>query len=67
MAVEMLETAARYIEDVMKMDDSRWPKKCVREEIRGVINGDATKWGKELRGYGRGGKWGNMEYHKKCG
>ena len=23
-------------------------KKSIKEEIRGIINGDATKWGKEL-------------------
>ena len=34
--------------EVMKMDNSGWPKKCLKEEIREIIN--ETKWGKELRG-----------------
>ena len=58
MAVELWERAERYIKEVMKMDEGRWPKKCLKEEIRGIINGDTTKWGKELKqameGVGKG-------------
>ena len=49
MAVELWERAARYIKEVMEMDDNRWPKKCLKIEIRGIINGDPSKWGKELK------------------
>ena len=38
----MWERAVRYIEEVMRMNDSRWLKKFLKEEIRGIINGDAT-------------------------
>ena len=53
------------MEEVKKMDDSEWLKKCLKEEIRRIINGDATKWETELRGYGRSKRRGHMEYNKK--
>ena len=62
-AVELWERAARYIEEVMRMDDSRWPKKCLKEEVRGIINADVTKWGKELNEATE--RRGNMEYNKE--
>ena len=34
---------------VMKRNDSRWPKKCLKKEIREIINADTTKSGKELK------------------
>ena len=37
----------------------------LREEIRGIMNGDTTKWGKELcRLYGRDEARDNMKYNK---
>ena len=30
------------------MDEKRWPKICLREEIRGIMNRHPLKWGKEL-------------------
>ena len=58
MTVEFWERAARYVNEVMKMNDGRWPEKCLKEEIRGIINGDTTKWGKYLKqameGVGKG-------------
>ncbi|KAK0079748.1 hypothetical protein PV326_008572 [Microctonus aethiopoides] len=33
----------------MAMDKERWPKICLREEMRGIMNGKATKWGKSMR------------------
>lgn len=30
------------------MKDHRWPKICLKEEIRGIINGYPTKWGKKV-------------------
>ncbi|KAK0156942.1 hypothetical protein PV328_012094, partial [Microctonus aethiopoides] len=43
------ERAGRYIRDVMAMDKERWPKICLREEMTGIMNGKATKWGKSMR------------------
>ena len=51
----------------MRMDDSRRRKKCRMEEIRGIINGDTTKWEIIKRIYGRGERRGNINNHKEWG
>ncbi|KAK0072463.1 hypothetical protein PV325_011330, partial [Microctonus aethiopoides] len=35
-------------QDVMEMEDSRWPKICMKEEMRGILNKTPSKWGKSL-------------------
>lgn len=42
------ERALRYIKEVLEMEDSRWPKICVMEEIRAITNGNPSKWGENL-------------------
>ena len=46
--IEMWKRAANYLVEIMRMPDERWPKKCLREEARGILNGNPTKWGKEM-------------------
>lgn len=46
--IEIWKRAAKYLREVMEMGDERWPKKCLKEEVRGIINGNPTKWGAEL-------------------
>lgn len=29
-----------------KMEEDRWPKQFLREELRGIKNNNASKWGK---------------------
>lgn len=41
--------ASSYILEVINMGRERWPNICLREELRGVINGNPSVWGKELR------------------
>lgn len=48
-AVEARRRAGRYLLEIVKMGNARWPKICLREEIRGIINGNPSKWGKELK------------------
>ena len=33
----------------MDMEEGRWPKIFLREEIRGISNGNPKKWGKEFK------------------
>lgn len=28
------------------MEEKRWPKICLREEMRGIMNSNPTKWGR---------------------
>ena len=48
---------------------ARWPKICLREEIRGISNRDSTKWGKEFKmamdEVGEGGIWGTIKNGNK--
>ena len=36
------------------MKERRWPKVCLKEEIRGIINGNLLRWGVEYRDAMRG-------------
>ncbi|KAK0180574.1 hypothetical protein PV327_002941 [Microctonus hyperodae] len=38
----------RYIVKVYEMEEERWPKVCLREEVRAIVNRRPSKWGKEL-------------------
>lgn len=40
--------ASKYLLEVLKMEEGRWPKVCLKEEIRSVINGNPSRWGKDL-------------------
>lgn len=40
--------ASRYIGDVLRMQDDRWPKICLREEVRSILNHNPSKWGEAL-------------------
>ncbi|XP_074106831.1 uncharacterized protein LOC141532399 [Cotesia typhae] len=42
------ERADRYLLDVMKMEEGRWPKIVLREEYRGILNGRPSKSGSKL-------------------
>lgn len=42
------ESALRHMIDVVKMGAERWLKICLREEITGILNGNATRWGKKM-------------------
>ncbi|XP_034935878.1 uncharacterized protein [Chelonus insularis] len=40
------ERACRYLWEVLEMDDDRWPKICLLEEVRGILNNKESAWGK---------------------
>lgn len=33
----------------MSLKEDRWPRKCMKEEIRNIRSRKRTKWGKNLR------------------
>lgn len=41
--------ATRYLVQVGKMGEERWPKICLKEELRAIQNNTASRWGKELK------------------
>lgn len=58
----MWKRAANYLIEVVIMGEDRWPNKCLREEVRGIMNGNLSKWGKKLKqaweSVGEGEIWG---------
>ena len=46
--VEARRRAASYVVKIQEMEENRWPKIFLREEIRGMINTEATEWGKSV-------------------
>ncbi|XP_074115712.1 uncharacterized protein LOC141538233 [Cotesia typhae] len=46
--VTVRKRACMYLLDIMRMEDKRWPKVCLREECRGILNGEPSKWGKAV-------------------
>lgn len=42
--------AGAYLRDILGIDERRCPQICLREEIRGIINGKPSKWGCDLAG-----------------
>lgn len=48
--VEARRRAGKYLLEILGMQDDRWPKICLREEVRGVINDKPSQWGRELQG-----------------
>ena len=47
MEIETRKRAAKYIVEMLKMKEDRWPKVCLREEIRAIINRNPSQWGRE--------------------
>lgn len=43
-----LSRAGKYLQEIGKMSDKRWPKICLREELRGIGNNCSTVWGKQM-------------------
>lgn len=43
------ERVCRYMGEVMKMSEERWPRVCLKEECRAIINGKPTKWGQKVK------------------
>ena len=41
--VEAERRAGAYIVEVLKMKEGKWPKVCLKEEIRGIINGNPSR------------------------
>lgn len=40
--------AASYLLRIVGMEQGRWPKVCLKEEVRNIKNNNPTAWGKEL-------------------
>ena len=47
--VELQRRVGAYTVKVLKMKEGRSPKVCLKEEIRGIINGNPSRWGAEFR------------------
>lgn len=47
--LESREMAGRYLIKIIKMKEERWPKVCLREELRELENKYPSKWGKSLK------------------
>ena len=47
--IETRRRAGNYLEWVAEMEEERWPKICLKEELRGIKNGMPTKWGNSLK------------------
>ena len=43
------ERAIAYIASILDMEENRWPKICLREEIRALKNGEPSRWGTDLK------------------
>ncbi|XP_028982071.1 uncharacterized protein LOC114841315 [Diachasma alloeum] len=46
--VEAVRRAAAFLIKLSRMEESRWPRKCLKEELRGIKNGQPSSWGKEV-------------------
>ena len=49
MEVEMRRRTNKYILEVCEMKEGRWPKICLKEELRGIINGQPSQWGAKVK------------------
>uniref|UniRef100_A0A0C9R7V2 LIN1_0 protein n=1 Tax=Fopius arisanus TaxID=64838 RepID=A0A0C9R7V2_9HYME len=47
--VETKRRALRYLLKLNKMNDDRLAKKCMKEELRGISNGNPTAWGRMIQ------------------
>ncbi|XP_015118790.1 uncharacterized protein LOC107042304 [Diachasma alloeum] len=43
--VEAVRRAAAFLIKLSRMEESRWPRKCLKEELRGIKNGQPSSWG----------------------
>lgn len=46
--IDSLRRAGKYLLDIGKMKEDRWPRLCLKEELRGIKNNNATKWGRTI-------------------
>ncbi|KAI4475723.1 hypothetical protein M0802_015052 [Mischocyttarus mexicanus] len=44
----VIERALRYMAEVLRMAERRWPRICLMEEIRGIRNNKPSRWGSDL-------------------
>lgn len=49
MEVIIKERAIRYLKECIGMDEERWPRIVVKEEMRGILNGNPSRWGKAVK------------------
>lgn len=42
------ERVCRYFKNIADMKDDRWPKICLSEEIRSLMNNNPSRWGTEV-------------------
>lgn len=47
--VEAFKRSINFIIKVLKLNENRWAHKCLREEIRGIKNGEPTQWGRRIQ------------------
>ena len=40
--------ARDYIIQILRMKEGRWSQICLREEVRGILNKNPSKWGTEF-------------------
>ena len=52
--IEARRRAGKYLVEVLKMKEGRWSKVCLREELRGIVNGNPSRWGVEFQDAMRG-------------
>ena len=43
--IDALRRAVGFLLKLARLNEERWACKCMREEIRGVLNGDQSYWG----------------------
>lgn len=48
LGVEGFRRAGRYLLDIGRMEEGRWPRECLKEELRGLKNRKGTKWGDKV-------------------
>ncbi|CAG5099976.1 Protein of unknown function, partial [Cotesia congregata] len=47
---EVMKRAISYVKDILNMEEDRWPRICLTEEMRAVLNGNPSKWGAQMAG-----------------
>lgn len=47
--IEARERAGNYLMQVLRMEDNRWPKICLKEELRGIRKNCSSKWEMRLK------------------
>ena len=64
--VEARWIASNYIVTILKMGDERWPKICLKEEMRNWENGNASKWIKDIEDQTAQEDWYRMDTSRYC-